>query len=170
MNIVELLIDAAILAACAAAAAGCFALNRRVRRLASTELGIGKAVSEMSRSVAQFETLLAAAEESTRAASAILDEQLDQARKLVARLEAIAGAARPPASAMAEVSRRAPASGDPLSDVVPKGVARPEAGKRSAEGGTAPNGSAQMRLAELALRRRATNGSPPPGPGRGAPA
>jgi hypothetical protein len=168
MNVVELLSDAAILAACAAAAAGCFALNRRVRRLASTELGIGKAVSEMSRSVAQFEALLAAAEESTRDASAILDEQLAQARKLVARLEAIAGAAHRPASTMAEASRKAPASGDPLSDVVPKGAARPEAGKRSVEGGTPPNGSAQMRLADLALRRRATNESP--APGRGSPA
>jgi hypothetical protein len=168
MNVVELLSDAAILAACAAAAAGCLALNRRVRRLASTELGIGKALSEMSRSVAQFEALLAAAEESTRDASAILDEQLAQARKLVARLEAIAGAAHRPASTMAEASRKAPASGDPLSDVVPKGAARPEAGKRSVEGGTPPNGSAQMRLADLALRRRATNESP--APGRGSPA
>jgi len=168
MNLVELLSDAAVLAACAAAAAGCFALNRRVRRLASTELGIGKAVSEMSRSVAQFETLLAAAEGSTRDASAILDEQLAQARKLVARLEAIAGAARPSASTIAAASRKPGASGDPLSDVVPKGVARPEAAKRSVEDGTAPNGSAQMRLADLALRRRATNEGA--APGGGAPA
>jgi hypothetical protein len=168
MNLVELMTDAAILAACVAAAAGCFALNRRVRRLASTELGIGKAVNEMSRSVAQFEALLAATGESTREASAILDEQLAQARKLVARLEAIAGAARRPVATMAEASGRS-ALGDPLSDVVPKGVVRPEAGERPVEGGTAQNGSAQVRLAALALRRRASNGATAAA-GRDAPA
>jgi hypothetical protein len=157
MNVVQLLIDGAIPTACVAAAAGCFALNRRVRRLASAELGIGKAVSEMSRSVAQFEALLAAAEGSTREASAILDEQLAQARKLVARLEAIAGAARRPAATTAKASE--PAPDDPLSEVVPKGVLRAAADAAPVERGTAPNGSAQTRLADLALRRRAGGGA-----------
>jgi hypothetical protein len=167
MTLIELLSDLAIVGVCAAAAAGCFVLNRRVRRLASTELGIGKAVNEMSRSVAQFETLLAAAEESTREASVILDEQLAQARKLVARLEAIAGAATRPASTAPATSRKAAESGDPLADVVPKGASL-AGSKRPVDGGSAPNGAALKRLAELALQRRATNSSGAAGLGRGA--
>ena len=153
MTVFELLSDAAIVAACTAAAAGCFALYWRIRRLASTERGIGKAVSEMSRSVAQFEALLAAAEQSTREASAILDEQLAQARKLLGRLEAAAGAAPRAASPRPEPSA-GPVVKDPLSDVVPRGIAPAEApGKRAASGSAAPDGDAQKRLAELALRR-----------------
>jgi hypothetical protein len=163
MNVFDVLTDAAILLACVAAAAGCFALNRRVRRLASTELGIGKAVSEMSRSVAQFETLLAAAEGSTREASQILDEQLAQARKLVARLEAIAGVVP---RAGSQTSRKPTVSDDPLSDVVPKGaVLAKAAGKGTSE---VEKSSAQGRLAELALQRRATTSSAAAGPGRRA--
>jgi hypothetical protein len=163
MTIFDLLTDAAILLACAVAAAGCFALNRRVRRLASTELGIGKAVSEMARSVTQFEALLAAAEESTREASQILDEQLVQARKLVARLEAIAGVVP---RATSQTSRKPTGSDDPLSDVVPKGaVLDKAAGKGTSE---VEKSSAQGRLAELALQRRATNSSSASGPGRRA--
>jgi len=154
MTVFELLSDAAIVAACAAAAAGCFALYWRIRRLASTERGIGKAVSEMSRSVAQFEALLAAAEESTREASAILDEQLAQARKLLGRLEAAAGAAASRAASPRPEPSAGPVVKDPLSDVVPRGIAAAEApGRRAAAGSAAPDGDAQKRLAELALRR-----------------
>lgn len=168
MTVFELLSDAAIVAASMAAAAGCFALYWRIRRLASTERGIGKAVSEMSRSVAQFEALLAAAEDSTREASAILDEQLAQARKLIGRLEAAAGAAPRAASPRPEPSAR-PVARDPLSDVVPRGITPGEgAGKRSVQGGAAPNGSAQRRLAELALRRFAADSSAAAGLGRSA--
>jgi hypothetical protein len=46
-ELLELLSEAILIASCIAAALGCFALNRRVGRLASTERGIGKAVSEM---------------------------------------------------------------------------------------------------------------------------
>jgi ABC-type transporter Mla subunit MlaD len=166
MTFFDVLSDAAILFACVAAAAGCFALNRRVRRLASTELGIGKAVSEMSRSVSQFEALLAAAEESTREASQILDEQLAQARKLVARLEAIAGVVPRAAATTSQTSRKSTVSNDPLSDVVPKGAVLAEAaGKGASEIGKS---SAQGRLAELALQRHAMNSSSAAGPGRRA--
>ena len=68
MTLLELLGEAVIVASCIAAAIGCFVLNRRVRLLASTERGVGKAVSEMSRSVGQFEKLLVAAEASAREA------------------------------------------------------------------------------------------------------
>jgi hypothetical protein len=162
MTVFDVLSDAAILLACVAAAAGCFALNRRVRRLASTELGIGKAVNEMARSVTQFEALLAAAEGSTREASQILDEQLAQARKLVARLEAIAGAVP---RAVAPTPRKPTVSDDPLSDVVPKGAVLAKAEKGASE---VEKSSAQRRLAELALRRQATNSNTATGPGRRA--
>jgi hypothetical protein len=151
MTFLELLTEAVVVAACGVAAIGCFVLNRRVRRLASTERGIGKAVSEMSGSVGRFETLLVAAEESTRETSAILDEQLAQARKLVARLETLTGAAR--RTATAEAPLKPASSADPLADVVPKGapVSAPT-GPRAAAGPTS-NGAAQKRLADLAQRR-----------------
>jgi hypothetical protein len=163
MTLPELLIEALVVAACIAAATGCFMLNRRVRHLASTERGIGKAVSEMSRSVDQFERLLVAAEESTREASTILDEQLTQARRLVARLEMLAGAAPRTAAA----PHKAAATADPLADIVPKGagVAGPTA--HSAAGGPTSNGTAQKRLADLAQRRAAT-ADVAAGVGRGA--
>jgi hypothetical protein len=163
MTVFDVLSDAAILLACVAAAGGCFALNRRIRRLASTELGIGKAVSEMARSVTQFEALLAAAEGSTREASQILDEQLAQARKLVARLEAIAGVV--PRTA-APTPRKPTVSDDPLSEVVPKGAVLAEAAGKGAS--AIEKGSAQGRLAELASQRRAMSSSAATGPGRRA--
>jgi hypothetical protein len=153
MTFLEPLSEAIVVAACIAAAIGCFVLDRRVRRLASTERGIGKAVSEMSRSVGQFETLLVAAEQSTREASTILDEQLAQARKLVARLELLAGA--PPRTAAAPRTPQKSASADPLADVVPKGASEPAPTAPPAAGGMTPDGTAQQRLADLARRRAA---------------
>jgi hypothetical protein len=150
MTFLELLSEAVVVAACVAAASGCFVLNRRVRRLASTERGIGKAVSEMSRSVGQFETLLVAAEQSTREASTILDEQLAQARKVVARLEMLAGAAPRPATPQAP---QRSATADPLAEVVPNGAAVAAPGGQPAAAGATPNGTAQKRLADLAQRR-----------------
>jgi hypothetical protein len=143
MTSLELLQEAVVVAACVAAAIGCFVLHRRVRHLASTERGIGKAVSEMSRSVGQFETLLVAAEESTREASTILEEQLAQARKLVARLEMLAGAA--PRAGAPRVPQKPASPADPLADVAPKGAAT--------AGGATSNGTPGMRLADLAQRR-----------------
>jgi hypothetical protein len=148
MTFLELLSEAVVVAASVAAASGCFVLNRRVRRLASTERGIGKAVSEMSRSVGQFETLLVAAEQSTREASTILEEQLAQARKVVARLEMLAGAAPRPAA-----PQRSAAPADPLAEVVPKGASVAAPSGQPTAGGSTPNGSAQKRLADLAQRR-----------------
>lgn len=152
MTSLELLSEAVVIAACIVAAIACFVLDRRVRRLASTERGIGKAVSEMSRSVGQFETLLVAAEESTREASTILDEQLAQARKLVARLEMLGGAA-PRGAATPETRPKSAASADPLADVVPKGASMAAPTGQPAAGGATPNGTAQKRLADLAQRR-----------------
>jgi hypothetical protein len=148
----ELLGDAIVVASCIAAAIGCFVLNRRVRHLASTERGIGKAVSEMSRSVGQFEELLVAAEESTREASTILDGQLAQARKLVARLEMLGGAA-PRAAATPKTPQRSAAPADALADVVPKGASVAAPTGQPADGGAILNGAAQKRLADLAQRR-----------------
>jgi hypothetical protein len=152
MTFLELLSEAVVVAACGMAAIGCFVLNRRVRHLASTERGVGKAVSEMSRSVGQFETLLVAAEKSTREASTILDEQLAQARKLVARLELLAGAA--PRSVAA--SQKAGASADPLADVVPRGTSVATPTRQPAASVATSNGGAQQRLADLAQRRMAS--------------
>jgi hypothetical protein len=169
MTIFQLLSNVVIVALCAAAATGCFVLNRRIRHLASSERGIGKAMSEMSRSVTQFETLLAAAEQSTREASAILDEQLGQASKLVARLEAIATAAARPASTTPANSRKTAESGDPLADVVPKGASFAEPGnRRSSSGESAADGSALQRLGNLALQRRAIDAGGAAGRGAGA--
>jgi hypothetical protein len=151
MTFLELLSEAVVVAACGMAAIGCFVLNRRVRHLASTERGVGKAVSEMSRSVGQFETLLVAAEKSTREASTILDEQLAQARKLVARLEMLAGAA--PRSVAP--SQKAGAPADPLADVVPRGAVATPA-RQPGAGVAMSNGGAQQRLADLAQRRMAS--------------
>jgi len=161
MTFPDLLSEALVVAACVAAAIACFVLSRRIRHLASTERGIGKAVSEMSRSVGQFETLLVAAEASAREASTILDEQLVEARRLVARLEMLAGAS-PRAAASARTS--AP-SADPLAEVVPKGAggAAPTAQAATAKA----NGSAQVRLANLA-QRRAASPQVAAVPGRGA--
>jgi hypothetical protein len=152
MTFLAPLSDVVVVAACIGAALGCFVLNQRVRRLASTERGIGKAVSEMARSVGQFETLLAAAEASTREASTILDEQLDQARKLVARLEMLAGGAPRPAAAP-QPPRKAAAPADPLAEVVPKGAAVAAPTTPPAAGIGTSNDTAQMRLADLAQRR-----------------
>jgi hypothetical protein len=168
MTIFQLLSNVVIVVLCAAAAIGCFVLNRRIRRLASSERGIGKAMSEMSRSVTQFETLLAAAEQSTREASAILDEQLSQACKLVARLEAIAKAAARPASTTPN-SRKTAEFGDPLADVVPKGASFAEPGNRRSSGGeSAANGSALQQLGNLALQRRAIDAGSAAGRAAGA--
>jgi hypothetical protein len=169
MTVFQLLSNLVIVVLCATAAIGCFALNRRIRRLASSERGIGKAMSEMSRSVTQFETLLAAAEQSTREASAILDEQLAQACRLVARLEAIATAAARPASTTPVNSRKTTERGDPLADVVPKGASLAEPGNdRSSGGESAAKGSALQRLGNLALQRRAINADGATGRGAGA--
>jgi hypothetical protein len=151
MTFLAPLSEVVVVAACIAAAIGCFVLNRRVRRLASTERGIGKAVSEMARSVGQFETLLVAAEASTREASTILDEQLAQARKLVARLEMLAGAAPRPAAAP-QTPHKAAVPADPLAEVVPKGAAVAAPTTPSAAGMATSNGTAQMRLADLVQR------------------
>jgi hypothetical protein len=155
MTSLELLPEAVVAVACVAAAIGCFVLHRRVRHLASTERGIGKAVSEMSRSVGQFETLLVAAEQSTREASTILEEQLAQARKLIARLEMLGGAA-PRAGAPGMPPKAV--SPDPLADVTPKGAATASQPRAAADGNTTSNNTAQMRLANLA-QRRASNGA-----------
>jgi hypothetical protein len=163
MTVLTPLSEMVVAAACIAAAIGCFVLNRRVRRLASTERGIGKAVSEMARSVGQFETLLVAAEASTREASTILDDQLAQARKLVARLEMIAGAASRPTAPQTPHKAAAPA--DPLAEVVPKRAAVATPGVPAASGIATSNGTAQMRLADLA-QRRATIADPAAGQGR----
>jgi hypothetical protein len=163
MTLPELLIEVLVIAACIAAATGCFILNRRVRHLASTERGIGKAVSEMSRSVDQFERLLVAAEGSTREASTILDEQLAQARRLVARLEMLAGAAPRAAAAPQKVA----ASADPLADIVPKGAGVAGPTPPSAASGPMSAGTAQKRLADLA-QRRAASADVAAGAGRGA--
>jgi hypothetical protein len=152
MTFLELLSEVVVVAACGMAAIGCFVLNRRVRHLASTERGVGKAVSEMSRSVDHFETLLVAAEKSTREASTILDEQLAEARKLVARLEMLAGAA--PRSVAP--SQKAGAPADPLADVVPRGVSVATPTRQPAAGVATSNGGAQQRLADLAQRRMAS--------------
>lgn len=152
MTILELWGEALIVASCIAAATGCFVLNRRVQRLASTERGIGKAVSEMSRSVGQFEELLVAAEGSTREASTILDEQLAQARRLVARLEMLGGAA-PRTGTASKTPPRPAAATDPLADIVPKGGAVAAPTEQPGAGATMANGSAQKRLADLAQRR-----------------
>jgi hypothetical protein len=150
MTSLEMLQEAVVVAACVAAAIGCFVLDRRIRRLASTERGIGKALTEMSRSVGQFEKLLVAAEESTREASTILDEQLAQARKLLARLETLGGAA--PRSVAPKAPQNPAAAADPLADVAPKAapVAAPAA--QAAAGRAESNGTAQVRLANLAER------------------
>jgi hypothetical protein len=164
MTFLAPLSDVVVVAACIAAALGCFVLNRRVRRLASTERGIGKAVSEMARSVGQFETLLAAAEASTREASTILDEQLDQARKLVTRLEMLAGGAPRPAAP--QPPRKATAPAEPLAEVVPKGAAVAAPTTPPAAGVATSNDTAQMRLADL-VQRRATIADTAAGLGRG---
>jgi hypothetical protein len=163
MTFLAPLSDLVVIAACIAAALGCFVLHRRVRRLASTERGIGKAVSEMARSVGQFETLLAAAEASTREASSILDEQLAQARTLVALLEMLAGAV--PRSAAPQPPRKAPAPADPLAEVVPKSAAVAAPTTPPAAGIATSTGTAQMRLADLA-QRRTTIADPAAGLGR----
>ena len=152
MTLLELWGDAVVVASCIAAAIGCFVLNRRVQRLASTERGIGKAVSEMARSVGQFEELLVAAEGSTREASTILEEQLAQARRLVARLEMLAGAA-PRTGATSKTPPRSAAPADPLADVVPKGAAVAAPTGQPGADATVSNGTAQKRLADLAQRR-----------------
>jgi hypothetical protein len=152
MTVLELLGETVVVASCLAAAIGCFVLNRRVRRLASTERGIGKAVSEMARSVGQFEKLLGAAEGSAREASTILDEQLAQARKLVARLEALEGAA-PRSAAASKRSQGSATPPDRLADVVPKGAAVAATTGQPGADATGPNGIAQKRLADLAQRR-----------------
>jgi hypothetical protein len=165
MTFFELWGEAVVVASCIAAATGCFVLNRRVQRLASTERGIGKAVSEMSRSVGQFEELLVAAEGSTREASTILDEQLVQARRLVARLEMLGGAA-PRTGTTSKPSPRPAAPADPLADIVPKGAAAATPTGQPGAGATMSNGSAQKRLADLA-QRRATTATAAAGLGRG---
>jgi hypothetical protein len=164
MTLFEMSSEVVVVAACVAAAIGCFVLNRRVRRLASTERGIGKAVSEMSRSVGHFETLLVAAEESTREASTILDEQLAEARKLVARLERLGGGT-PRTAATPEAPSKAAPPADPLADVVPKGVPLAAPTGPRAAGGANLNGTAQTRLASLA-QRRATMANAAAGSGR----
>jgi hypothetical protein len=153
MTILELWGEALIVACCIAAATGCFVLNRRVQRLASTERGIGRAVSEMSRSVGQFEELLVAAEGSTREASTILDEQLAQARRLVARLEMLGGAA--PRTGTTSKTPPRPAA-DPLADIGPKGGAVAAPTGQPGAGATMAHDSAQKRLADLAQRRATT--------------
>ena len=145
MTLLELLADAAVVASCLAAAIGCFVLNRRVRTLSSTEAGVGKAVKEMSRSVHQFEKLLVAAEASAREATTILDEQLVHARRLVAQLETLGGAAP-----RAGVAKTAVGASDPLADVAPKGASVATTAARPAPGKAVADGAAQRRLAELA--------------------
>jgi hypothetical protein len=154
MTLLELLGEAVIVASCIAAAIGCFVLNRRLRLLASTERGVGKAVSEMSRSVGQFEKLLVAAEASAREASTILDEQLAQARTLVARLETLGGA-MPRAAIPPKTSQRTATSADPLADVAPKGASVTAPSGQPVAGAAMAGGTARARLADLA-RRSAT--------------
>jgi hypothetical protein len=166
MTLLNLAAEAVVVVACMAAVLGCFVLNRRIRRLASTEAGIGKAMSEMARAVDQFEKLLLAAGESTREASIILDEQLAQARTMVARLDTLHGAASRIAGA-AKAPQRSATPADPLADVVPKGAAVTAAAGQSAAGGATSNGTAQERLADLA-RQRAMAANAAAGLGRGA--
>jgi hypothetical protein len=165
MTLLDHAAAAVVVVSCLAAVIGCFVLNRRIRRLASTEAGIGKAMSEMARAVDQFEKLLLAAGESTREASVILDEQLAQARTLVARLDTLHGAA-PRAAGAASAAQRSATPADPLADVVPKGALAAAAGQIAASRATS-NGTAQERLADLA-RQRAMAASAAAGLGRGA--
>ena len=106
----------------------------------------------MARSVGQFEELLVAAEGSTREASTILEEQLAQARRLVARLEMLAGAA-PRTGATSKAPPRSATPADPLADVVPKGAAVAAPTGQPGADATVSNGTAQTRLADLAQRR-----------------
>jgi hypothetical protein len=105
--------DLLSIVACLAAAAGCFVLHRRVRRLESTEGGIGKAVVEMSQSVSRLQEALAAAEGAARDASARFDERLAETRALAGLL------GREGIGHSGAVDAR---KCDPLSDVTPKGL------------------------------------------------
>ena len=160
MTVFDLLSDSLIMVVCVASAIGCFLVNRRIRRLESTEIGIGKAIAEMSRSLARLQDALVAAERAASEASARLDARIGQARTLAERLEA-AGAT----GVAARSTPRAEVSGpDPLADIVPRGFApdgaaapaAPLSGEAEAE--PVPNGHALARLvlqARAASRRRA---------------
>lgn len=130
MSAFALLTDALILVACAAAASACFVLNSRLKRLESTEGGIGKAVAQMSQAAARLEAALAAADHAAGVASAELDERIAQARALAQRLGSgtDAGSGSDPASQL-HSSVCTPASGagaqDPLAEIVPRGFAPP---------------------------------------------
>ncbi|MGH6945651.1 MAG: DUF6468 domain-containing protein [Geminicoccaceae bacterium] len=164
MSVFIPLSEALLIAACIAAAAGCFLLNRRMRRLQSTEEGIGKAVADMSRSASQFEETLARAESSARGASETLDARIDQAEALLQRLEAIvlAGAGAPSARNLPSGTRSGRgAASDPLADIVPKGFAASGAGKKgpgAARSGAAAGASehplAALSASENAVRPR----------------
>jgi hypothetical protein len=116
-----MMIDLLSIVACWAVATSCFFLYRRVRRLESTEGGIGKAVVEMSQSVGRLQQALAAAEEAAREASARFDERLAEARALASSLGSKRRAGENPEPSAA--SKRAPDTRqrDPLADVAPRG-------------------------------------------------
>jgi hypothetical protein len=160
MTALELLTNGLIVAVCAASAAGCFLVNRRIRRLESTEIGIGKAIAELSRSLARLQEALAAAEGAALDASARLEARIGQAKVLAERLETagVAGRTGRPASSQA---RGAGEDADPLADIVPRGLARDDqaepADRPPRQAQAAPDGHALARLvlaARAASRRR----------------
>lgn len=148
MPLFDLLIDACLAAACLALAIGCVILDRRLRRLQSTEAGIGKAVADMAQSVVRLQQARVETENAAREATNHLDRRIKDAMLLAERLDRLARV----------VSRAV--SGDPLADIVPKGFdAAPY--KRQDE--------VARRRSDAAAHPRGTSGSEPPAraPGSG---
>jgi hypothetical protein len=152
------MIDLLSIAACVAAAAGCFVLHRRVRRLESTEGGIGKAVIEMSQSVSRLQEALTAAEEAARDASARFDERLAETKAL-AGLLGREGIGRSGALGAVDARKR-----DPLSDVAPKGLgdgsspAGPQAASKAVRDVKGREALARFAIAARAADRRSARG------------
>jgi hypothetical protein len=155
MTVFDLLSDSLIMTVCVASAIGCFLVNRRIRRLESTEIGIGKAIAEMSRSLARLQDALIAAERAACDASARLDARIGQARALAAQLEA-AGATGSTARPARSAGRTAILDGDPLADIVPRGLA-PNAAPATAITGKPDAGPDGHALARLVLEARAAS-------------
>lgn len=161
--IVDFLSNGLIVAACGASAAGCFILSRRLRRLHSAQGGIGRAVAEMSQSVAQLEQALRSAETVARDASARLDARIVEARRLGEALDREVvvddGASVPRTPERA----RDAGGGDPLAEIVPKGLSERQAtsevpGKAKSDAVAARKALARFALAARAADRRPSGG------------
>ena len=116
----SLIADGLLIAACLTMAAYCMVLSRRLRRLSSTEDGIGRQILQFDQALEETRAAMNELRDGSRRASERLSREIAQARKLSADLAALGarldGASRPAGRATGGARDAAPDEAEDAGD------------------------------------------------------